>query len=75
MLLFCGQVCRRMSSVAAGNQYVAGTHSVAYVTAPSEEVAKKLAQSVFIENRSSMKTLVIFNLLCIMLIFLFSEAS
>ena len=24
--------------------YTAGTHSVAYVTAPSEDVAKKLAQ-------------------------------
>jgi len=28
------------------SSYIAGTHSIAYVTVPSEELGKKLAQSV-----------------------------
>ncbi|XP_069700571.1 divalent-cation tolerance protein CutA isoform X2 [Periplaneta americana] len=32
------------------SSYVAGTHSVAYVTAPSEEVAQKLARGIVINK-------------------------
>ncbi|XP_045104912.1 protein CutA homolog isoform X2 [Portunus trituberculatus] len=34
---------RRVVTMAATEAYVAGTHSMAFVTAPSQEVAKKIA--------------------------------
>lgn len=34
---------RRVVTMAASSSYVAGTHSMAFVTAPSQEVAKKIA--------------------------------
>lgn len=35
-----------MASSSASNSYVAGSLSVAYVTTPSEEIAKKLARGI-----------------------------
>lgn len=36
-------VSRRLFSVMASSSYVPGTHSMAYVTAPNQDVAKKIA--------------------------------
>ncbi|XP_042226057.1 protein CutA homolog isoform X3 [Homarus americanus] len=42
LLLSSGR--RLLSRMAASASYVAGTHSMAFVTAPSQEVAKKIAR-------------------------------
>jgi hypothetical protein len=43
-LLLCMPVLLTLLRRGMASGYTAGTHSVAYVTAPSEDVAKKLAQ-------------------------------
>ncbi|XP_042226056.1 protein CutA homolog isoform X2 [Homarus americanus] len=44
LLLSSGR--RLLSRMAASASYVAGTHSMAFVTAPSQEVAKKIASGL-----------------------------
>ncbi|XP_071531701.1 protein CutA homolog isoform X2 [Panulirus ornatus] len=46
MPLFLSAGRRLFSSMASSANYVAGTHSMAFVTAPSQEVAKKIASGL-----------------------------
>lgn len=43
-------VSRRLFSVMASSSYVPGTHSMAYVTAPNQDVAKKIA-GILVKNK------------------------
>ncbi|XP_037804266.1 protein CutA homolog [Penaeus monodon] len=43
-------VSRRLFSTMASGNYVPGTHSVAYVTAPNQDVAKKIA-GILVKNK------------------------
>ncbi|XP_042858979.1 protein CutA homolog isoform X2 [Penaeus japonicus] len=43
-------ISRRLLSTMASGNYVAGTHSMAYVTAPNQDVAKKIA-GILVKNK------------------------